>query len=365
MSAELCTGQGDRIKTALESLKDFGPESIIVFRREEVELIGQDHAHVVDIRLLLPADKIRETGGYYRYDCADDQIELGIRTKVVATALKRFSPGDRVVIGARRGTQREFYVSCKNGGKNFTSEIVAPMVGGVDGTRMVANPNVSGMFKYNGSIIMNSAMFHSIVGDLITAEPPVIVFDSDGGTLRLSGEGMFSRSCVEIGDSKVIAELTPDRKGKEKKKMAGEEEDEEEDTEKQRHRNTAVFQKVAPGSWDVHESYATCHLQRIAKAKNMSPRITLSIAQGVPASFEYDTPIGKLTYIVCARTVEDIDDPKFKGPGEPKDPAKKRRRFAVSEPVSEFDSDGEGTLIADGLTANTAAAATADDDDDY
>lgn len=347
MSAELCTDQGDRIKTALESLKDFGPESIIVFRRNEVELIGQDHAKVVDIRLLLPADKIKETGGYYKYDCADDKIELGIRTKVVATALKRFSPGDRVVIGARRGVQREFYVSCKNKGKNFTSEIIAPVVGGPDGTQMVATPSVSGMFKYNGSIIMNSAMFHSIVGDLITAEPPVIMFDCDGKTLRLSGEGMFSKSCVEIGDSKVIAA------GSDRKKLG---DDDDDDDKKQHQRNTAVFQKEVPGSWAVHESYATCHLQRIAKAKNMAPRITLSIAQGVPASFEYDTPIGRLTYIVCARTVEDIDDPKFKGPEQPTDPAKKRRRFAISDPVSEFDSDGEGALIA-----NTAM----DDDDDF
>lgn len=337
MSAELCTDQGDRIKTALESLKDFGPESIIVFRPSEVELIGQDHAHVVDIRFILPADKIRETGGYYKYDCPDDKIELGIRTKVVATALKRFSPGDRVIIGARKDVQREFYVSCKNRNKNFTSEIVAPMVGGPDGTQMTATPNVSGMFKYNGSIIMNSSMFHSIIGDLITAEPPVIMFDCDGRTLRLSGEGMFSKSCVEIGNSNVISD--PGAQIKKNK--------DDDDEEDKKRRNTAVFQKESPGSWAVHESYATCHLQRIAKAKNMAPRISLSIAQGVPASFEYDTPIGRLTYIVCARNTEDIDDPKFKGPEEPKDPAKKKRRFAVSDPVPEFDSDGEGALIAD------------------
>jgi hypothetical protein len=320
MSAELCTDQGDRIKTALESLKDFGPESVIFFRKDEVELVGKDHAKVVDIRLVLPADKIKETGGYYKYDCPDPQIELGIRTKVVATALKRFSPGDRVIIGARKGIQREFYISCKNKGKNFTSEIVAPMVSEMD---QVA-PNIGGMFKYNGSIIMNSATFHGIIGDLLTSEPTVITVDCDGKTLRLSGEGNFSKSSVEIGDSKVIAD--PDCK---------------------QQQNSAVFQK-ATGAWVVHESYATNHLQRIAKAKNMAPRITLSIAQNVPASFEYDTPIGKLTYIVCARAADDINDPKFKGP---EDPVRKRRCFAVSEPIAEYDSEGDGALIAEAPTA--------------
>ena len=327
MSAELCTDQGDRIKTALESLKDFGPESIIFFRRNEVELVGQDHSKVVDIRLVLPAEKIRETGGYYKYDCPEDQIELGIRTKVVATAHKRFSSGDRVVIGARKGVQREFYVSCKNRGKNFTSEIVAPTV-------TYAAPNVSGMFKYNGSIIMNSSMFHGIVGDLLTAEPPVITVDCDGKVLKLSGEGMFSKSSVEIGDSKVIPQ---------------QEEEEDDDEEEKQDRKRAVFQKSpSKGPWGVHECYATSHLQRIAKAKNMAPRVTLSLAQGVPASFEYDTPIGRLTYIVCARAADDIDDPKFKGPQPPQDASavtRKKRRFAVDDPVPEYGSDGEGALI--------------------
>ena len=344
MSAELGTDQGDRIKTALESLKDFGPESIIFFRKTEVELVGQDHAKIVDIRLLLIADKIRETGGYYKYDCADDQIELGIRTKVVATALKRFTPGDRVVIGARKGAQREFYVSCKNKGKNFTSEIVAPVISDY---HQGVTPNISGMFQYNGSIIMNSTMFHSIIGDLLTAEPPVILIECNGKTLKLSAEGIFSKSSVEIGESKVIKD----------------DDDEEEEEEEECSSNKAVFQKASVGPWAVLESYATCHLQRIAKAKNMAPRIILSIAQNVPASFEYDTPIGKLTYIVCARVNEDIDDPKLKGPEPIKDSARKKRKFSVYEPIAEYDSEGEGALVSGCCTQKMAAASCEDEDE--
>lgn len=323
MSAELCTDQGDRIKTALDSLKDFGPESIIYFRRDGVEMVGQDNAKVVDIRFVIPASKIRETGGYYKYDCPDDQIEIGIRTKVVSIAMKRFSTGDRVIIGARKGAQREFYVSCKNKYKKFTSDIVAPIVDCFS----AATPSVAGMFKYNGSIVMASSMFHGIIGDLLTSEPPVIMFECDGSMLKLSAEGIFSKSSIEIGSTPIV-NAEPE----------GEEETED--------KKDVVFQKQQHGSWNVRESYATSHMHRISKAKNMATKITVSIAQNVPASFEYDTQIGTLTYIVCARTADDIDDPKFKGPavgseGGADEPARKKKRFGIVEPKSEFDSDGE------------------------
>ena len=318
MSAELCTNQGDRIRTAVESLKDFGQEGVIFFRRDGVELVGRDNAGVVDVRLLLEASKIRETGGHYEYNCADDCIELGIRTKVVAMALKRFSPGDRVAIGARRGQQREFYISCKSKGKTFTSDIVAPASEDI-GRR--TPPSMSGSFSYSGSVVMSSAMFHGIIGDILTADPPVITLVCNGKTLNMSGEGMFSRGCVEIGDEE------------------DEEDEEEEDEEDGAAKPKAVFQKTALGTWDVRDSYATIHLQRIAKAKNMAPRIILTMGQNAPASFEYDTPIGKLTYLVCARTADDIDDPRQRGPAQP--PSVKKRKFEVSDPVPEFDYEGE------------------------
>jgi hypothetical protein len=320
MSAELCTNQGDRIRTALESLKDFGQESTIFFRRNEVEIVGQDKSGIVDIRLVLEASKICETGGYYKYDCAEDEIVLGIWNKMVAAALKRFSPGDKVVIGVNKASRRSFYVSCKNKGKNFTSEItdIAPMAS--------SGTNVSGIFKYNGSIILDSQVFHSIIGDLLTAEPPTIAFECDGKTLKIIGEGMFSKSSVEIGDSQVIKPPLSSHK-----KDDGDDEDDDDP------RRSAVFQRSAQGNgsspWGVHESYATKHLQWIAKAKNIAPKIIISIAPNTPASFEYDTPICRLTYIVCSRSTDDIDIEIVEPP-----PDKKRRTMDQLQ-VTEDDLD--------------------------
>lgn len=301
MSAELCTDLGDKIKTAFESLKDFGPESIIFFRPKGVELVGQDHARVVDIRFLITAEKIRETGGTYVYDSKEPEIQLGIRTKVVAGALKRFSPGDKVIIGAKKGEAREFYVCCKNKGKIFRSEIIAPLLA----SETEVPVNIKDRIEYNCSITMSSSVFHSIIGDLVTADPPVITFECDGKTLKLSGEGMFSKSAVEIGDSKVIGEESgPSAEFKSSKVVA------------------------------VRENFATAHMQRISKVKNISGRVTVSVLQGAPGSFEYDTPIGVLTYLVCPRNVDDIDDPRLRPP-QSTEPVAKKRRFTV-----DYGSDG-------------------------
>ena len=311
MSVELCTDQGDRIRTAFESFKDFSFESVIIFRPNEVELVAQEHSQVVDIRLILSADKIRETGGYYRYESTEPQMELGIRTKIVADVLKRYTPGGRVLIGARRGKEREFYVTCRNPDKTFTSKIVAPMVGSTE------RPDLRGVFKYSGSIYMNSSVFHGIIGDLLTANPPVITFDCDGESLKLSGEGMFSKSVVRIGGNAV-----------------------KEESEEETVNAGALFEK-GTAAFSVLRSYATLHLHRIAKANKMSSRICISLSPDFPASFEYDTPIGKLTYFVAARNVDDIDDPKLKAPdsGLEGDPNSKKRRFTVNEPVAEFEGE--------------------------
>ena len=358
MSAELCTDQGDRIRTAFESFNDFGYESVIFFRPNEVELVGREHSGVVDVRLMLPAEKIRETGGSYKYESDEPQIELGIRTKVVATALKRFAPGDRVIIGARKGTQREFYVICRGKNKDFTAEIVAPFMG-----PNIATPNLCGVFKYAGSIVMGSGAFHCIIGDLLTANPPVIEFECDGSSLKVAGEGMFSKSSVRIGqarvfgpDSQVAAikqepaaaaaaagdgDSADDSSSGEENVVSEREASPTETAEKRQAEFRRDLSQLAT-SWNVRRSYATLHLSRIAKAKNMSSKITISLSQDAPASFEYDTPIGRLTYVVCARSVEDIDDPKLKAPNSNLPPAAKRARFAVKEPEAEFDSDGMG-----------------------
>lgn len=304
MTAELCTDLGDKIKTAFESLKDFGPESIIFFRPNGVELVGQDHARVVDIRFMIPASKVKETGGTYVYNSREPEIQLGVKTKVVAAALKRCSPGDKVIIGAKKGEAREFYVCCKNKGKSFLSEIVAPLLD----SETEVPVNIKDKILYTCSITISSSVFHSIIGDLTTADPPVITFECDGKALRLSGEGLFSKSAVEIDDSTIVG----DDDGP-----------------------SAEFKPLSVSSSSiVRENFATAHMQRISKVKNISSRVTVSVIQGAPGSFEYDTPLGVLTYLVCPRTVDDIDDPRLRPP-QSSEPDNKKRRFTV-----DYGSDG-------------------------
>jgi len=207
----------------------------------------------------------------------------------------------------------------------------------------LVTPNLRGIFKYAGSIVMGSGAFHCIIGDLLTADPPVIEFECDGSSLKVAGEGMFSKSCVRIGQARVFGPSGPAGPAGTVKEEKASSDEEDVETMSPTEKRQAEFHRdlsQLAATWNVRRSYATLHLSRIAKAKNMSSKITISLSQEFPASFEYDTPIGRLTYLVCARSVEDIDDPKLKAPGSGSLPAIKRARFAVKEPEAEFDSDG-------------------------
>jgi hypothetical protein len=264
MSTELSTDQGDRIRTAFESMKDFGTEGVIVFTRESVEIIGQDRAKLVDVRFSILSSKIRETGGDYGYAGGEPFIRLGIRTKAVSSALKRFSQGDIVAIGANIGNTYELHVSCRSEGRKFVCKLVAP-----DPLEDLPPTSALRSIKYKGSITMSSTVFHSIIGDLSTSDAEMIEIRCDGRDLKFSAKGLFSKTSVTIQDANVIQGLS-DNNGQQ-------------------------------DSWDVCESFSTIHLQRIAKAKNIAPRIIVSIGSNLPAMFEYETPIGLLTYLVCPR----------------------------------------------------------------
>ena len=298
MTAELALDQGECLKTAFETLKDFGQESIIYFRPNEVEIVGVDMAKVVDICLLVPADKVVDLGGSYTYTYPEKEVRLGVRNKAVAGALKRFSAGDRLTIGAKIGCDKEFTVSVWNKNKCFTSSIVAPAI---DQDNLVPR-DIRSRMKYDHSICMNSTYFHSIVGDLTTCDSPVINFEFEGDkSMRVVAEGLFSRGVVELKDANTIDE--------------------------------DATQFVNNSSINVRESFATAHLQKISKAKNLSKRITISVASSRPGLFEYDTPMGKLSYLVCPRISEDIDDPRLKPPAGSEPPLK--RRYTV-----DYSSDG-------------------------
>jgi hypothetical protein len=322
--AELCTDDGDLVKIAIETLKDFGQEGALFFRADGVEIVGLDHAEVVDPRFYISAQAVVKRGGSYRPPQPHGtEIRLGIRNKAVAAILKRFAQGDRLTIGARPGSRREFYVACRGKGKSFEAEIVTPDVSTIN----VIPKAMRDATQYKCVATMGSQAFHGMIGDLATSDSTTITFEcSNRLTLRMHGEGLFSKSSVAIG---------------------GVEEEEEEDDEEAAAAAVAGTKATVSCTTPVTASFATNHLQRISKAKNISGRMTIRISSNGPGLFEYESAIGTLSYLVTQRNEDDIDDPRMrlpasqaqaqaqaqaqKGGGEP--PLK--RRYVV-----DYSSDG-------------------------
>lgn len=316
MSVMCSTDQGDRLKTAFESVRDFVNECGVTFGPDGIELLGWDRAHVVLVRYVLPARRVRDTGGTYEYN-ADAPVVVGIKSKVMASILKCSSPGDVVSLGVdpERVNNRLLF-SCKNGAKVSRWEIVTPEVPEEDLNVAVEE------LKYSGSVAMSSALFHDMIRDLSTAEAATVKLACDGNKLTLSAEGLMARVSFEVADCRKPAQRAPKRKrkGSDEEDEDEEESEEEEADAKAASRATATFDRAPNGSWPVNESYAISHLQRIAKAKNICSRITIRVRPNFPAAFVYDSPIGTLTYIVASREDEDIVIP----PTPNKPPPQKR-----------------------------------------
>lgn len=274
MSVMMSTDQGDRLKTAFESMRDFVNEVALAFKKEGIELMGYDKARVVLVRYALPAKRIRETGGTYEHN-ADGVVKVGIKTKFISTVLKCSSPGDTVSIGVYPNVPGRIVLTVQNGAKYTKWEIVTPDVPDDD----MLDDDAIDTQKYSGAITMSSTLFHDMIRDLATArdpslpEPVIVKLCCDGARLVLSSEGLMARVAFEVTDCRASTD------GK----------------------ATASFAKNDEGAWPVCESFVITFLQRIAKAKNLCSRITMHVRPDFPAAFVYDSPIGTLTYIVVPR----------------------------------------------------------------
>jgi hypothetical protein len=265
MTARCETDQGDRLKAALESLRDFLNECVFKFLPEGIELIGQDRAKVVAIRYMLPASKLRETGGLY--ECSVPKgIEVGIKTKAVANCLKCSTAGDVVSIGVEPQAPGKLVIMCRNVSKVSRWEVITPTVPD-DDTSAVDIESL----KFSGTVTMPSSLFHDMVRDLATAEEPTVRLYCDGKRLVLSSNGSMTNMTFELnsGDD---------------------------------HTNTQFRESAGETArWPVDEIYPLAFLQKIAKAKNICSRISVHLRPNFPAAFVYDSPIGSLTYLVAPR----------------------------------------------------------------
>lgn len=272
MTARCETDQGDRLKAALESLRDFLNECSFKFSPGGIELVGQDRAKVVAIRYLLPASKLRETGGFY--ECSEPKgIEVGIKTKAVANCLKCSTAGDTVSIGVEPRAPGKLVIMCRNASKVSMWEVVTPIVP----EDCTSEASIESL-KFSGSVTMPSSLFHDMVRDLATAEEPTVRLYCDGKRLVLTSDGPMTKMTFELssGDDRMNTQF-----------------------------------RETEGRWPVDEIYPLTFLQKIAKAKNICSRITVHLRPDFPAAFVYDSPIGSLTYLVA---------PREEDPGRPKVP---------------------------------------------
>ena len=269
----MSTDQGDRLKTAFESMRDFVNEIRLTFKKDGMELLGQDKGHVVLVRYMLPAKKIRDTGGSYEHNAADT-VEVGLRTKLVANVLKCSSPGDTVSLSVDPSIPDRLVFTCQNGAKVSRWEIVTPSVADDD----LDSEETVERLHYSGSVTMSSALFHDMIRDLSTADALTVKMCCDGTRLVLSSEGLMTRVSFEVVDC---------RGGVQQK-------------------TAATFSRNNDGAWPVCESHGITFLQRIAKAKNICSRMTIHMKPDFPTAFVYDSPIGTLTYIVAPRDEEDL-----------------------------------------------------------
>jgi hypothetical protein len=282
MAVSISTDQGDRLKTAFESMRDFVSEVRLSFRRDGIELLGQDKAHVVLVRYILPAKKIRDTGGQYMYEASAPAVEVGIKTKLVANSAKCASPGDMVSMGVDPEIPGRLVFTCQNGAKMSRWEIVTPEL-----PEDIVDPDTIDAVQYSGSVTMSSALFHDMIRDLSTADAMTVKLCCDGQRLILSTEGLMTRVSFEVADGQQ---------------------------QQQQNKLTASFDKKSATEWPVCESYALTFLQRIAKAKNICSKVTIFLKPGYPAAFVYNSPIGSFTYIVMPRDEEDLGAPRMPQP---------------------------------------------------
>jgi proliferating cell nuclear antigen PCNA len=285
MSVKLTTDQGDRLRTAFETMRDFVSEAKFVFGPAGLELVGQDYANVVLVRYTITAAKLKETGGSYAYD-SKDPIVAGVNPKIIASCLKCSAPGDTVSLEIDPKIPNRIIFRCFNGSKNSRWEIVTPELAESQDEstdRQIGSEDL----VYSGSVTMASNAFHDMIRDLSTTEATVVTVKCDATSLALSADGFMSKASFEI-----CAEATFERKD------------------------------ADSSAWPISVSYALVFLQRVAKAKNISSHITMHLRRDYPMAVVYDSPVGPLVYVIAPRDESSDDSVVI---SQKQDPNKKRK----------------------------------------
>jgi len=264
----MTTDQGDRLRTAFETMRDFVSEAKFVFNSSGLDLIGQDYANVVLVRYSITAALLKETGGSYVYD-SPVPIVVGVKPKVISSCLKCSAPGDTISLEITPSAPNRIVYRCFNSSKNSRWEIITP--------ELVEQPppqTFADDMSFSGSITMSSNSYYDMIRDLATTESPEVSVKCDLNKLVLSANGFMSKVSFEISADAVF-----------------------------------VRRDKNPASWPICATFALVFLQRVAKAKNICPQIVIRLKNDYPISLSYESPIGILQYVIAPRDEQDSNDP--------------------------------------------------------
>lgn len=280
--ASFMTNQIDRMKVVFDSLKDIGIEELMIFRENEVQLIGIDRAQVMDVRFTLSVDKLQKTGGCYEFTCPPTKTEVlaGMPSKQMSRIVKRATTDDILKIAVTPGATHEIIVSCISQSKTFTSKVRGLDINEI--MKSASAPNAE-YFQYSCTVHMQSLMLDRIIGDLATSDPECISITYDGNCIKLKADGAFSDSEVVLTNTKP-ANFDPLVTSSSSSSAL----------------NTCKIEdKSTPQQ--IRGLYSVDYLRRIANAKNMSCKLNMYLGQNSPAMFSFDSPIGDLSFMIAPR----------------------------------------------------------------
>lgn len=291
--ALLETSNGQILGAMHESLRDFVREAVMYFTPAGLRLHGRDSAKVVIVRYNIKAEDVAADGSGV-YQCNSPSIAVGIDTKIVAVCLSNVSSGDTVRFSVDPQKEPDkLVIVCQNKrtGKKTCYHVVTPDIEDADDALAKA---VIETMNYNNSITMSSTLFHEMMRDLSKTylceyrpDDKAVRVCCDGQRLVLVAQGKLISSSFEVVRD-VPTAVDDDDSG------CG-----------SGSRGKFAYEPRASDRWPVCERFAIAFFQKVAKAKNVSPEISISMQPSFPIICSYTSPIGTISYIISFKDDEE------------------------------------------------------------
>ena len=137
---------------------------------------------------------------------------------------------------------------------------------------------------YNSKIVMSSHLFHDMMRDL--AKTYLCEYKPDDKAVRVCCDG---NRLVLVANGKLISSSFEVRR--ESSPMP----------QNAQIKGNFSYEPNTKDRWPVCERFAMSHLQKVAKAKNISSEITILMQPNYPIVFSYKSAIGVMSYIISPK----------------------------------------------------------------